>query len=80
MHTLIVVSAFVPIGVSFPKAGDLREIERTNDDSEWLVEVQRIDNLEWKYENGQVTGASCDMEVKILEETRPSSKGKLRLV
>lgn len=64
---------------SFPYAGEVREIVR-DDQSEWLVQVLEISKLEWKVENGKVVGATGEMKIKILEEVRPASQGKLKLV
>lgn len=64
---------------SFPYVGEVREIIKA-DQSEWLVQVLEVSNLEWKVENGKVIGAIGDMKYKFIEEIRPSSKGKLRLV
>lgn len=64
---------------SFPKVGEEREIVK-KDGTEWLIYVVNVSNHRWDYENGQVIGAIADMEYQFIEEVRPSSKGKLRLV
>lgn len=64
---------------TFPYVGEAREIIKA-DHSEWLVQVLEVSKLEWKVENGKVVGAVGDMKYKFLEEVRPSSNGKLRLV
>jgi hypothetical protein len=64
---------------TFPYAGEVREIIKA-DSSEWLIQVLEVSNLEWKIENGKVVGAVGDMKYKFIEEVRPSSKGKLKLV
>lgn len=64
----------------FPYAGEEREIVKA-DKSEWLVEVLYFGgNHEWMIDNGKVIGVRADMKYVIMEEIRPSSKGKLKLV
>ena len=64
---------------TFPYPGEVREIIKA-DGTEWLIQILEVSELDWKIENGTVIGARGVMKYKFIEETRPSSKGKLRLV
>lgn len=73
------VSSFIPCKKPFPCAGDVRQIIRA-DKSEWLVKVLEVSKMEWVCENEKVIGVRVDMSCKVLEEVRPASLGKLKLV
>jgi hypothetical protein len=64
---------------TFPFVGEQREIIKA-DQSEWLIEVLYIGSYDWMMENGKVVGVQADMKYRLIEEVRPSSKGKLRLL
>ncbi|MFJ7941121.1 hypothetical protein ACIQYG_21900 [Peribacillus sp. NPDC096622] len=67
------------LGDEFPAVGQRRVIVK-DDGTEWEVEVVETGKPEWTYENGIIIGAVTDIKYKFIEEVRPSSKGKLRLV
>ena len=70
---------YVKFTDSFPKAGEEREIVK-KDGTEWMIHVIEVSNPQWEMENGQVIGVNVDMKYHFIEEVRPSSKGKLRLI
>lgn len=72
-------NVFIKFTDTFPYAGEVREIIK-EDGTEWLARVLEVSKHEWKMENGKVIGAEADMKYQFIEEIRPSSKGKLRLV
>lgn len=67
------------LGDEFPSVGQRRVIVK-DDGTEWDVEVVEAGKPEWAYENGIIVGAVTDIKYIFIEEVRPSSKGKLRLV
>ena len=67
------------LGDEFPFIGQRRVIIK-DDGTEWKIEVVDAEKPEWAYENGIIVGAVTDIKYKFIEEVRPSSKGKLRLV
>ena len=77
--TIFEASVFVKFTDTFPYAGEVREIIK-EDGTEWLARILEVSTPEWKIENGKVIGVQQDMKYQFIEEVRPSSKGKLRLV
>lgn len=63
----------------FPQPGERMEIIR-EDKSEWRIEIIEVKGHKWHEVNGTIEGVKLDMKFRILEEVRPSSKGKLKLV
>lgn len=80
MDTLIQLSpVHITFEDSFPYPGEEREVILA-DKSEWKIQVLELQELDWLLENGKVIGAVGKMKYRFLEEVRPSSAGKLRLV
>ncbi|MEP9408614.1 hypothetical protein ABKP09_20045 [Peribacillus frigoritolerans] len=67
------------LGDEFPSVGQRRVIGK-DDGTEWEVEIVETGKPEWAYENGIIIGAVTVIKYQFIEEVRPSSKGKLRLV
>ena len=67
------------LGDEFPSVGQRRVIIK-DDGTEWEIEIVETGKPEWVYENGIIIGAVTDINYMFIEEVRPSSKGKLRLV
>lgn len=76
---ILIAAVTISFDDSFPYPGEVREIIK-QDQSEWMIKVLEVSNMEWKIENGKVIGAMADMKYRFIEEVRPSSKGKLKLV
>ena len=70
---------FIPIGEAFPRRWEEHAIV-LDDKTELLVKFDYVYAHRWKVENGVVIGALVDFDSYIIENVRPSSKGKLRLV
>ena len=70
---------FIPLGETFPRKWETQTIVM-EDKTELLVKFEYVYAHRWKEENGIITGCLVDFDSYIIENVRPSSVSKLRIV
>lgn len=81
MEKLESVEGVLTVGFNdeFPEIGQVRKLV-DRDGEKIKAVIVGLENYRWKKENGVVVGTLVDVKCLIYEVTRPSSKGKFRLV
>lgn len=81
MKNLEQVEGVLTVGFNdeFPEIGQVRNLV-DNDGEKVKAIIIGLENYRWKKENGVVVGTLVNVKCVITEVTRPSSKGKFRLV